>query len=194
MGVIKHFHLSLISNKAYLHCHLLRLQTTLIKIYWITTERLKGLNHWGYLIYIDNFRLLQDDSDLQFFSVCTSVSASCRCRLPDFYRLLAFVAKAKLRTNGLKLDFFSTGSPPKAEYSSFEKKESAQSTLSLAPLTGCKKMDCNNNCWPSGQWTVKEQFLGVQPLDSHLWNILQSCQLSGKDNCTMGGQKSFTTH
>lgn len=29
-------------------------------------------------------------------------------------------------------------------------------------------MDCNNNCWPSGHWTVKEQLLGVRPPESLL--------------------------
>lgn len=53
-------------------------------------------------------------------------------------------------------------------------------------------MDCNNNCWPSGHWTVKEQLLGVQPLESLLQHTLWSCQLSGKDNCTASSHQSIT--
>lgn len=65
--VIKHFHLSLISSKAHLHCHWQRLQATAIKIYCVTKERLTGLNHWGYFIFIDSFNSVQDDFDLHLF-------------------------------------------------------------------------------------------------------------------------------
>lgn len=51
-------------------------------------------------------------------------------------------------------------------------KESAQSILSQAPLTLWWKMDCNNNCWPSGHWTVKEELLGVWPPESLLRHAL----------------------
>lgn len=64
MEVIKHFHLSLISNKAYLHCHWQRLQATAIKIYCVTKERLTGLNRRGYFIFIDAFSGVQEDVDL----------------------------------------------------------------------------------------------------------------------------------
>lgn len=67
MEVIKHFHLSLISNKARLHCHWQRLQATVIKIYCVTKERLTGSNYWGYFIFIDTFSTVQEDSDLHVF-------------------------------------------------------------------------------------------------------------------------------
>lgn len=67
MEVIKHFHLSLISNKAYLYCHWQRLQATAIKIYSITKERLTGWNHWGYFFFIDTFRAVKLESDLHLF-------------------------------------------------------------------------------------------------------------------------------
>lgn len=54
-------------------------------------------------------------------------------------------------------------------------------------------MDCNNSCWPSGHWTVKEELLGVWPLESLLRHTQWSCWLSGKDNCTMSSQQPITT-
>lgn len=59
--VIRHFHLSLISNIAHLHCHWQRLQATAIKIYCVTKERLTGLSHWDYIIFIDTFSAVQED-------------------------------------------------------------------------------------------------------------------------------------
>lgn len=134
------------------------------------------MNHWGYFIFIDPFRTVQDDSDLHLFLFVfpgqLPVGAVCQ------------ISQAQSSSQTL-----SPWQPLTLNIRALEK-ESAQWTLSLAPLTLWWKMDCNNNCWPSGHWTVKEQPLGVQPLESLLGHTLWSCQLSGKDNCS---QQSITT-
>ena len=38
-----------------------------IKIYCVTKERLTGLDHWGYFIFIDTFSTVQEDFDLRLY-------------------------------------------------------------------------------------------------------------------------------
>lgn len=41
----------------------------------------------------------------------------------------------------------------------------AGSALPPALLTPRWKMDCNNNCWPSGHWAVKELLCAARPAE-----------------------------
>lgn len=60
-----------------------------IKIYCVTKERLTGLNHSGYFIFIDTFSTEQEDRDLHLFLFAHPG------QLPDCF---FFVMEAKWRT------------------------------------------------------------------------------------------------
>lgn len=129
------------------------------------------LNQWGYFIFIDTFMAPWDYSDFHFYLFVHPGHLPVRAIGHIFVNFCLLLKRNNRKQSGSS-QLFSVCNLFISERSS--EKNLLRPRFALALLTQWKTMDCNNNCRPSGQWTVKEQLLGVQPLKSLFWHTLQS--------------------